>query len=155
MHISKVGLRGTVLVWDLSAGPPRKVLTRGGGDSTEMATNVWLLRDLLVVEMAKARKCSLAGHLARMDSGEMANRILHTRSLTWWRHIQSKNQAHGRRGGDQPHPKRFCAHARWESPFEDLWGVHSSPDATDVVGWMLAAQDREKWQQSCRKYVCN
>ena len=110
---------------------------------------------LLVVDAVKERKYSFAGHLARMDSGDVVNRILHARNLAWWRHVQRQHQSHGHRSGDQPHPKRFCAHARWESSFEDFWGVHTAPDATDTVGWMLAAQDRAKWQQSCRKYICN
>ena len=109
--------------------------------------------NLVVTEIVKERKYSFAGHLARMDSGDVVNRILHARNLAWWRHTQSLSQTHSRKSGESPHPKRFCALARWESPFENFFGVHSAPAAADVVGWMQAAQDRQAWQRRCRNFV--
>ena len=111
------------------------------------------VQNLVVTEQMKGAKHNFAGHLARMASGDIANQILHARHLAWWRHWQSQNQAHGRRRGDQLHPKRFCAHGRWEAAFEDFYGVHTAAAARAVVGWMRAAQDREKWRQSCQTFI--
>ena len=107
--------------------------------------------ELNVVNNIKEIKYSFVGHVARMSSEDAVNQILHSRHLAWWRHQQTLKRR--RRAGDSAHPRRFNALGRWETPLETFFGARATPDAHDVVGWMLAAQDREKWRRSCRAFI--
>ena len=113
-----------------------------------------MTHSLNVVENMKGIKYSFAGHVARLDRHDVVRQVLHVRSLAWWRHQQSlpKNKAHSSRGG-RPHPKRFNALRRWESPLEEYWGISTAERSSDTVGWMLAAQAREKWRQNRCKLI--
>ena len=105
-----------------------------------------------VVSQVKEIKYTFAGHAARMDPQDVVNQILHVRHLAWWRHQQSlpwNSSSHG----DRPHPQRFNALRRWESPFESCWGRCSTPSVHDVVGWMRVAQDRDEWRRGLHRFV--
>ena len=90
-------------------------------------------------------KHSFAGHIARMPEQDVANKVLRLRNLAWWRQVQATPQQMPKHG-PRPHPKRFNALCRWEAPLEEKWGRAQAGSTADTVGWMLIAQDRERWR---------
>ena len=84
----------------------------------------------------RARLHSFAGHLARSATGLPAT-ALRTRSLAWWRAMQSQNLF--------PHPQRFRVW-RWETQLEEHYGRHSSVFIDENVGWMQKAQQKTRWR---------
>ena len=110
------------------------------------------VNNLNVVNKVKEAKYNFAGHVARMDPQDIVNQILHVRPLAWWRYQQSlpsNSTSHRAR----PHTQRFNALRRWESSLEICWGSCTAPSAQDVVGWMHAAQDRDRWRRGCHSFV--
>ena len=92
----------------------------------------------------RVAKHNFAGHAARMPREDIVNQVLRLRHLAWCRQVQatpSLMPPHGAR----PHPKRFNALCRWESPLEDLCGQTQAMTTDDTVGWMLQAQNRQHW----------
>ena len=89
-----------------------------------------------------------AGHLARSTGTTMAA-ALRTRCLSWWRFHQEayKRKRYGL------HPRRFKAW-RWESQLEAYYGESSCEHVADNVGWMLRAQDRDRWRACAVAFAC-
>ena len=73
---------------------------------------------------------------------------LHVRCLAWWRYEQARHN--NRLNG--VHPKRFKVW-RWESQLTEHYGEEESRDAFANVGWMLRAQDRDKWKSSLAGFL--
>ena len=89
-------------------------------------------------------KHNFAGHAARMPQEDIVNQVLRLRHLAWWRQVQATPRLMPPRG-PRPHTKRFNALSRWESPLEDVCGRAQAMTTDDTVGWMLQAQDRQRW----------
>ena len=108
-----------------------------------------------VVSFVKGTKFNFAGHLARLDSQDVMKQVLMARSLAGWRHKQKLQSArpHVRVAGGSSHPKRFNALRRWETAFENFFGMREMQNPGDLVGWMSVAQNRDEWKKKRASFV--
>ena len=89
----------------------------------------------------RTQKHRVAGHFARLSSGETANRVLTCRDLSWWRNQQTWWKMHDdHRSGI--HPQRFKCW-RWEADFERAFDV----------SWKTLAQGRAEWKAATERFT--
>ena len=97
-----------------------------------------------LVRMCRVRLHRWAGHVARMGPTASAAQALRCRGLQWWRwrqhqHKLTKDKWTG------PHPQRYKLY-RWEEQTAKLFGEGYAEDISLNTGWLLVAQDRERWR---------
>lgn len=98
-----------------------------------------------LVKLCRLRLHGWAGHIARMQPTAPAAQALRCRGLQWWRwrqqqHKLTKNKWTG------PHPRRYKLY-RWEEQLAQHYGEGYSEDIASNTGWLLTAQDRERWRE--------